>query len=316
MSELSGLVNEYLAFREARGFGPNRKLERLLNQFTSALPLDRPDGRLFTQGEALAWAHARPGAAPAWLAGRLSAVRGFAVYLAGSGLPVGVPGIRQGPSGSRRATPYLFTDADVQAVMRAAEQLFTPLRAATMKTLVGMMAVTGMRIGEALRLTIADLDLDQGSSNGLVLIAHAKFGRQRLVQLAPSSCQAIADYLHLPVRRRLGVTPERPVFVTTRGAAVHERTAHGALHQMIRHAGLRRRAGARPRPHDLRHTFATQTMIDAYRSGRDPARTLTLLSVWLGHANPADTYWYLQAAPEVAALAALLLEPDTCGGES
>ena len=253
MSELSGLISEYLAFREARGFGPNRKLERLLIQFANALPPDRPDGRLFTQGEALAWAHARPGAAPAWLADRLSAVRGFAVYLAGSGLPVGVPGTRQGPSGSRRATPYLFTNADVQAVMSAAQELFTPLRAATMKTLVGMMAVTGMRIGEALRLTIADLDPGQGRSNGLVLIAHAKFGRQRLVQLAPSSCQAIADYLRLPVRRRLGVTPDRPVFVTTRGAAVHERTAHGAFHQMTRHAGLRLRAGARPRQHGLRH---------------------------------------------------------------
>jgi integrase len=85
---------------------------------------------------------------------------------------------------------------------------------------------------------------------------------------------------------------------------------------MIRQAGLPVRAGARPRPHDLRHTFATQTMVEAYRSGRDPARTLTLLAVWLGHANPADTYWYLQAAPEVAALAALLLEPDARGGES
>jgi integrase len=312
MSELASLVSEYLAFRAARGFQPNPKLQRLLGQFAGSLPPGRLDGQLFTQGQALAWAHAPAGAAPAWLAYRLSAVRQFAVYLAGSGLPVGVPGARQGPGGSRRATPYLFTNADIQAVMKAADQLFTPLRAATTKTLLGVLAVTGMRIGEALRLTIADLDLD----GGVVLIVNAKFGRQRLVQLHPSSCQAVAGYLHLPVRQRLGIAPERPVFVTTKGAAVHERTAHGALHQMIRHAGLPVRAGARPRPHDLRHTFATQTMIEAYRSGRDPARTLTLLSVWLGHANPADTYWYLQAAPEVAALAALLLEPDACGGES
>ena len=312
MSELASLVSEYLAFRAARGFQPNPKLQHLLGQFVGSLPPGRLDGQLFTQGQALAWAHAPAGAAPAWLAYRLSAVRQFAVYLAGSGLPVGVPGARQGPGGSRRATPYLFTNADVQAVMRAADQLFTPLRAATTKTLLGVLAVTGMRIGEALRLTIADLDLD----GGVVLIVNAKFGRQRLVQLHPSSCQAVADYLRLPVRQRLGIAPERPVFVTTKGTAVHERTAHGALHQMIRHAGLPVRAGARPRPHDLRHTFATQTMIEAYRSGRDPARTLTLLSVWLGHASPADTYWYLQAAPEVAALAAQLLEPDACGGES
>jgi integrase len=145
--------------------------------------------------------------------------------------------------------PYLFTNADIQAVMRASDQLFTPLRAATTKTLLGVLAVTGMRIGEALRLTIADLDLD----GGVVLIVNAKFGRQRLVQLHPSSCQAVAGYLHLPVRQRLGIAPERPVFVTTKGTAMHERTAHGAQHQMIRHAGLPVRAGARPRPHDLRH---------------------------------------------------------------
>lgn len=83
---------------------------------------------------------------------------------------------------------------------------------------------------------------------------------------------------------------------------------------MTLRAGLLPRAGARPRQHDLRHAFATQSMIDAYRHGRDPARTLSLLSVWLGHANPADTYWYLQAAPEVAALAALRLEPGPDDG--
>lgn len=312
MSELASLVSEYLAFRAARGFQPNPKLERLLGQFAGSLPPGGPDDQLFTQEQALAWAHAPAGAAPAWLAYRLAAVRQFAVYLAGSGLPVGVPGTRQGPGGSRRATPYLFTSADIRTVLTAADQLFTPLRAATMKTLAGLLAVTGMRIGEALRLTIADLDL----TGGVILIANAKFGRQRLVQLHPSSCRAVAGYLGLPARHRLGTAPERPVFVTTKGTAMHDRTAHGALHQMIGHAGLPVRAGARPRPHDLRHTFATQTMIDAYQSGRDPARTLTLLSVWLGHANPADTYWYLQAAPEVAALAALLLEPDAGSGKS
>jgi integrase len=306
------LVKEYLAFRAARGFQPNPKLERVLNQFVDSLPPGRLDGQLFTQGQALTWAYAPVAAAAAWLAYRLSAVRGFAVYLAGSGLPVGVPGTRQGPGGSRRATPYLFANTDVEAMMSAAQELFTPLRAATMKTLVGVLAVTGMRIGEALRLSIEDLDLDQG----VVLIANAKFGRQRLVQLHPSSCRAVAGYLRLPVRQRLGVASERPVFVTTKGAAVHERTARGAFQQMTQRAGLPLRAAARPRPHDLRHSFATQTMIEAYRSGRDPARTLTLLSVWLGHANPTDTYWYLQAAPEVAALAAVLLEPDAGSGES
>lgn len=189
--------------------------------------------------------------------------------------------------------------------MKAADELFTPLRAATMQTLTGLLTVTGMRIGEALRLTIGDVDLD----DGVVVIAQAKFGRQRVVLLDRTSCRAITGYLHRPDRHRLGIAPERPVLTTGKGTAVPESNARGAFHRMTQHAGLSVRAGARPRPHDLRHTFATRTMIEAYRSGRDPARTLTLLSAWLGHSNPADTYWYLQAAPEVAAIAAKRLEP-------
>jgi integrase/recombinase XerD len=309
--DLPALVGEYMAFRAARGFQPNRKTERLLTRFVASLPPNRADGLLFTHGQALAWAHAPTEGSPAWLSYRLSAVRQFAAYLAGSGLPVEVPAVRQGVSGSRRATPYLYTNAEIGAFIKAADELFTPLRAATMKTLTGLLAVTGMRIGEALRLTIGDLDLD----HGVIVITQAKFGRQRIVVLDATSCQALTGYLRRPDRQRLGIAPERPVLVTSRGTAVHERTAHDAFHRMTQHAGLPVRAGARPRPHDLRHTFATQTMIDAYRSGRDPARTLTLLSVWLGHANPADTYWYLQAAPEVAALAALRLEPGPVQGE-
>jgi integrase len=190
--------------------------------------------------------------------------------------------------------------------MRSADQLFTPLKAATMKTLIGLLTVTGMRIGEAVRLTVGDVELDQG----VVLIADAKFGRQRMVRLDRSSRDALAGYLGSPVRRRFGVGPDHAVFVTRHGTAVDAHTAQGAFHQMVYHAGLPVRAGARPRLHDFRHTFATQTMIDADRSGRDPARTMTLLSIWLGHSNPADTYWYLQAAPEIAAVAARRLEPS------
>lgn len=304
MSDLSSLVTQYMAFREARGFQPNRKVERLLRQFVSSLPPAPESDLLFTHSQALGWAHAPAGASPGWWSYRFSTVRQFAAYLAGSGLPVEVPAARQGPGGPRRATPYLYSDADVQALMQAAEELFTALRAATIQTLTGLLAVTGMRIGEALRLTVGDLDLD----DGIVVIAQAKFGRQRVVLLDATSCRAVTGYLHRPDRHRLGLAAERPVLTTGKGTSVPESNARGAFHRMTQQAGLQVRAGARPRPHDLRHTFATRSMIEAYRSGRDPARTLTLLSAWLGHSNPADTYWYLQAAPEVAAIAAMLLE--------
>lgn len=307
MPDLPSLVTEYMDFRAARGYRPDGKVERLLGQFVATVP--PPQGRggpLFTYAQVLTWAYAPAAAAPSWWSYRLSTVRRFAAYLAGSGLPVEVPARGQGRAAPRRATPYLYTDADVQALMRAADELFTPLRAATMKTLTGLLAVTGMRIGEVLRLTIGDVDLDEG----VVLITRAKYGRQRIVLLDPSSCRAITAYLHRPDRRRAGLAPELPVLTTGKGTKVPESNARGAFHEMTQHAALPVRPGVRPRPHDLRHAFTTRAMIDAYRSGEDPARTLTLLSVWLGHSDPTDTYWYLQAAPEVAAIAARRLEED------
>ena len=262
MPELYDLIRDYMDFRAARGFQPSRKTEHLLTQFAGTLPAERDDGLLFSQSEALAWAHAPVGGCPAWLSGRLSTVRQFAVYLDGSGLPVGVPAVRQGVSGSRRATPYLYSAEDIHALMTTARQLFTPLRAATMTTLIGLLTVTGMRIGEAVRLTVGDADLDQG----VILITHAKFGRQRLVQLDPTSCDALGCYLSVPVRHRLGVRPEGPLFVTRKGTAVIAHTAQGAFHQMVQHAGLPVRAGARPRLHDFRHTFATQAKVSRVAS--------------------------------------------------
>lgn len=189
MPDLTLLVGQYMSFRAARGFQPNPKVEHLLTQFVTSLPEDAPDGvddRFFTNAQALAWANTPAGGSPAWLSSRLSAVRQFAAYLAGSGLPVEVPAVRQGVGGSRRATPYLYTDADVRALMAAADDLFTPLKAATLKTLTGLLTVTGMRIGEAIQLIIGDLDLD----HGVIVITHAKYGRQRIVLLEATSRQA------------------------------------------------------------------------------------------------------------------------------
>ncbi|WP_158249090.1 tyrosine-type recombinase/integrase [Mycobacterium sp. ENV421] len=307
MLELSMLVGDYMTFRAARGFQPNRKVEHLLIQFAASVAAERDDGLLFSQGDALAWAHAPVGAQPSWLSDRLSVVRGFAYYLAGSGLPVGVPAVRLGASGSRRATPYLYSVNDIRVLVATAHELFTPLRAATMTTLIGLLAVTGMRIGETVRLAVSDLDLDQG----IIVIAHAKLGRQRMVRLDQTSCDALGGYLSSRARRRFDTGAESALFVTQKGTALTVHTAEGAFHQLVQHAGLPARPGARPRLHDFRHTFATQTMIDAYRCDRDPARTLTLLSVWLGHSNPADTYWYLQAAPEIAEVAVRRLGSGT-----
>lgn len=304
MHDLHAQIEDYVAFRTARGFQPKPKIEHLLLQFIDSLPTDRRDGLVFSHADALAWANAPAGGTASWAATRLSVVRGFARFLVGSGLPVQVPAPRQLPTASLRAVPYLYSEAQILEIMDAADVLFTPFRAATMRTMVGLLAVTGMRIGEALGLAIGDIDHDAGT----VRVRNAKFGRERLVHIHPSTSRALRGYLDSQTRRRLGTGDERPLFITSRGTPVSYVDAGNAFHRMTIQAGVLPRAGARPRAHDLRHTFATRTMIEAYRENRDPARTFITLSVWLGHSNPADTYWYLQASPEVAAIAARLLE--------
>lgn len=306
MPNWPALIDEYLAFRVARGFQPSRKIERLLPQFVASLPDSRDEDLLFANSDVLTWANAPDRAAPSWVSARLSIVRGFSLYLAGSGLPVAVPACRQVPTSCRRATPYLYSTSEVVDLMDATDVVFTPLRAATMRTLVGLLFVTGMRIGETLHLSIGDLDTEQNT----LMIRHAKLGRERIVCLDASTTEALRAYLDDSPRRDLGTGADRPLFVTGRGTAVSYSNVCGGFHQMLRYVGLIRRAGARPRLHDLRHSFATRTMIDAYRTGRDPGHTFAVLSLWLGHSNPADTYWYLQAAPEIAAIAAGRLDHD------
>lgn len=305
MSELTGLVDEYLAFRVSRGYLPNPKLARLLRQFVACVPSRRDDGLVFAAADVFAWADATEGARQSWRDARLSAVRGFAGHVAGSGFPVEIPQGRRLTGGARRAVPYIYTPEDLAGLMAAPAELFTPWRAATMTTLVGLLAVTGMRIGEALAADAEDLDLEHQA----LLIAHGKGGRQRVVCLDTTTCQALAAHLAASPGLPVSSSGPRPLLVNGHGGRISDSNVRGAFCRMTEHARLPHRPGARPRIHDLRHTFATRTMIDAYRDGRDPAATLAALSIWLGHADPANTYWYLQAAPELAAVAARLLEP-------
>lgn len=299
------MIDDYLAFRASRGYRPNPKLAHLLSQFATSLPPTRSDRLVFSQRDAFAWADAPTMTKQSWRDMRLSVVRGFARYLAGSGLAVDIPDARRRPAGTRRAVPYIYAPEHIVALMAAPGELFSPWRAATMTTLVGLLAVTGMRIGEALAAGADDFDPDRAT----LLIAHGKSGRQRVVCLAETTCQALTFYLAVSPKPPDDGPGPRPLLVNGRGRKLSVSNVRGAFSMMTKHARLPSRPGARPRLHDLRHTFATCTMIDAYRDGRAPAATLAALSIWLGHTDPAHTYWYLQASPELAAIAARLLEP-------
>jgi integrase/recombinase XerD len=299
VSALGRHVEAYLGMRRALGF----KLAfegQVLPQL--ATYLDAAGASTVTVELAIAWAGIPQGVQPISWAHRLGAVRGFARYLQTIDPATEVPPCGIWPSVAPRPAPYLWSDVDVRALLDAARQLRPRLRAATHEALFGLLAASGMRIGEALRLERDDVDLDRG----VVTIREAKFGRSRLVPLHPSTTDALGSYATR--RDELCPTPRSTTFFVS---GVGTALLHGGVRKTF--IGLTTAVGmrtptVRPRIHDLRHSFAVRTLVQWHRSGIDVAGRMALLSTYLGHVNPAGTYWYLSAAPELMELAAARLD--------
>jgi integrase len=182
--------------------------------------------------------------------------------------------------------------------MAAAPGALAPFKGATYCTLLGLLATTGLRVGEALALDQADCDL----TTGVLRIRRAKFGKTRQVPLHPSTGAALIAYSRL--RDRTFRPPRSPSFFVSRaGTRLHYKNVHLAFLRLVRAAGLTDRLPRRPRLHDLRHSFATHTLLDWYRTGVDVEARLPWLSTYLGHVGPSSTYWYLTATPELLTLA-------------
>jgi integrase len=301
MSTLAGRLEDYLTLRRSLGFKLDRA-GRLLAQFVAYC--DAVGADTVTADLARAWATLPEGGSDYWWAFRLSVVRGFARYLALVDERTEVPPTDVLPMHPRRATPYLYTPAEVSRLMAAAANIPTPLRQATLATLVGLLYVTGMRIGEAIRLDQADVDHRQE----LLVVRDSKFGKSREVPIHPSTVAALRAY----EKRRDRLCPQRKspaFFISPAGTRLLYCNVHLAFLGMVRDAGLDPRSiTCRPRPHDLRHSFAVSTLVEWYRDGEDVQARLPQLSTYLGHVHPANTYWYLSAAPELLSLAAARLE--------
>jgi len=298
---------DYLALRRALGYTLARP-EKLLNQFLTHLEETGID--VVTVESALNWAQLPGGdGASNWWGYRLSAVRGFATYLHGLDPAHQVPAAELFPQRSRRAVPYLYSEGDVAALMRAASSLSTPLRRSMFSSLIGLLAVTGMRVGESLALNRDDLDPPAGR----LLVRQGKFGKARELWLHPTTVEALMKYQRLRNRTAPPVDTSA-FFVSTAGTRLLYSNVHWTFHRLVAMAGLPQRSGScRPRIHDLRHTFVVRSMLDAYADGEDGQVRLTLLSTWLGHVHPASTYWYLSASPELMALAGRRLEAHLAG---
>jgi integrase len=292
---------DYLALRRALGFRLVRH-EKLLAQFLTHLEDAEID--VVTVAAAVDWSVLPSGGSGYWWGYRLSVVRGFAEHLHALDPRHEVPPAGMLPQPPHRAVPYLYSDAEVAALMAAAQTLGTPVRRATFPALIGLLRVTGMRIGEALALDRGDVDLAQGR----LLIRHGKFDKTRELWLHPTTADALRRYQ----KRIEGLVPEpgsEALLLSSAGTRLQYPNAQETFHRLAGRCGLKPRSPrCRPRIHDLRHTFAVSSMQQAYAAGEDGQARLTLLATWLGHARPADTYWYLSASPELMSLAATRLE--------
>jgi integrase len=303
---LRDALADYLVLRRALGYRLVRP-ETLLNQFLDHL--DDIDASVVTVHAALTWARQSVHADPNWWGYRLSVVRGFATYLHTRDPAHEVPTADLLPRRTHRATPYLYSDQDIAALVGAAESLPTPLRRATFATLFGLLAVTGMRVGEAIALDRDDVDLNVG----LLVIRHGKFDKARELVLHPSTSDALRRYSADRTRMATGHR-SAAFFVSNVGTRLLRRNVRHVFQQLVHVTGLPPRSGScRPRIHDLRHSFAVRSMLDAYTAGLDGQARLALISTYLGHVHPTSTYWYLSASPELMAVAGKRLETHLAG---
>ena len=297
MSELEQALSDYLQLRHSLGHEV-AEAGWLLPDFVRYL--DAHDCPTVTIQAALGWAQPPvTGTLTSMGPRRMTAARGFARYLSGIDARTEVPPFGLMPHRQRWRKPFIYTPADIKAIMSQTRSMESPLRAATYDTLLGLLASSGLRIGEAIKLDRGDVDW----AGGVLLIRESKFGKSRLVPLHTSTMQALSD--HSRLRDELQPQPkEQSFFVSLTRNRLSYAVVCQTFRKLVNNAGVGTDAPDAPRLHDLRHTFAVRTLLGWYRTGEDVQARIPSLSTYLGHREPASTYWYLSAAPELLAMAA------------
>jgi integrase len=298
MNTLRQALEEYLSLRRSLGF----KLlyaGRALHDFVTYMEHHRAS--YITQALALSWAQQPVDVQPSHWARRLSFVRGFARYRSAIDSRTQIP--QQGllPFQPKRARPYLYSDDEIKRLLSAALKMPCryergALRPRVFHCLFGLLSVSGLRLSEARNLELQDVDL----KSAVLTIRDTKFGKTRLVPLHSSTCKVLADYIKRRARHWAGRPVSSYLFVSSLGNRLDGGEIHRTFYALSRQIGLRGPGDSHgPRLHDMRHRFATKTLVAWYQAGQDPERRLPFLSAYLGHVHVADTQWYLSGSPEL-----------------
>ena len=298
MKPLREAVQEYLSMRRALGFKLQEAGQALVD-FVAFMEKHRAS--YITQRLTLAWAQQPQDVLPAYWAQRLSYVRVFARHRSATDSRTQIPPPGLLPFQPKRARPYLYSDEEIASLLRAAQKMPCryergELRPWVYYCLFGLLSVSGLRLGEARNLELQDVDL----KTGVLTIRGAKFGKTRLVPLHASTCRVLRNYITRRNRHWAGRPVSSFLFVSSWGNRLDGGDIHRTFYALSRQIGLRGPSDKRgPRLHDMRHRFATNTLVHWYRSNQDPERRLPILSAYLGHVHVADTQWYLSGSPEL-----------------
>lgn len=313
MSPLHDAVEKYVAAK--RALGRSYYWHRLaLRDFASFL--SRVGASHITTDLALRWAMQPADARASHWGNRLSVVRGFARHMVVVDPRTEIPPASLIAPGPRRRKAHIFTDENVRLLVQGARELpagrrtTRGLRGWSCSTVMGLLAATGLRLGEACALNRDDVDLAQG----ILTIRMAKFGKSRLVPIHITTRAALRSYARERDRRHPTLRSPR-FFVSDHGTRLDEDVVRRGFLQVVAMAGLGTVPGSRPRLHDLRHTFAVKTLLRWYREGLDVEQRIPVLSTYLGHTRVAHTYWYLSAVPELMDHARARLEKRLEGEE-
>jgi len=313
MTSLTDALAEYLALRRSLGF-KLRQTARELPRFVQFI--ERQQASAISTKLALEWAQEDLAASSVTHTDRLAMVRRFAAWRSAVDPRTEIPPVRLLVRRYQRPAPYIYSDEEIVKIMSAAADLpsHRGLRGLTFSTMFGLLAVTGMRIGEVVALDRDDVDLNAG----ILSVREGKLGKHRLVPIHPTTQQALEHY----AARRDAILPgvKLPAFfLNERRRRVSAFSAGENFVTVSRQIGLRpsateSRRGRGPRLHDLRHRFAVATLIDWYRAGADVDREIPKLATYLGHEGPTQVYWYLQAVPQLLELATERCQSVAPGG--
>jgi len=296
MTTLPQSVQEYLQMRRDLGF-KLKEAGKALPDFVRFMGQHRAS--YITQELALAWAQQPSNVQPAYWASRLCYVRQFARYRSATDPRTRIPPPGLLPFQPKRARPYLYSGAEIRSLLKAARGMRPRYKGGKLRPWVyyaffGLLSVSGLRVSEAQNLELRDVDLEAA----VLTIRGAKFGKTRLVPLHASTCRVLAQYLRCRAHHWKRRAVSAHLFVSSWGHRLDGGDIRRTFYTLSRQIGLRGPSDHKgPRLHDLRHVFATNTLVRWYRSHQDPERKLPLLSAYLGHVHVADTQWYLSASP-------------------